>query len=81
MPLDDILATPLTLEIIRLTGPGTGGGSADTLARILTSGDGTLGAEAGRLDGIEAYAPVGEGPYFQRLRTYFEASATSDRRN
>ncbi len=83
VPLDDILAAPLTLEIIRLTGPGGvgAGSSADTLERILTSNDGAAGAEAGRLDGIEACAPVGQGPYFQRLRAYFEASATSDRRS
>jgi len=80
VPLDDILATPLTLEIIRLTGPtGPGGSSAETLARILTSPEGMEGAAAGRVDGLQACAPDGDGPYFQSLREFFEAPATSDR--
>ena len=80
VPLDDILATPLTLEILRLTdATGHGTSSSDILARILTSPEGAEGAAAGRLDGLDACHAASSGPYFQRLRAFFEAPAISDR--
>lgn len=73
---DDILATPVTLEILRLTPEGTT--ATAYLASVLDSPAGRAGSEAGRTDALEATAADNDGPYFLSLRDYFAAVETSD---
>jgi len=68
------LETPVRMEIIRLGVPG----GADAMRRLLATDEGANGLAAGELDGAEACAPNGRGPYFQRIRSYFADVSVSD---
>lgn len=65
---------PIFLEASRLCGSGSDDFSEGEglLGDILASEFGRLGAEGGKDDGALAVDPAYGGPYWERIRTYFE---------
>ena len=65
---------PIFLEASRLCGSGSDDFSEGEglLGDILDSDYGRLGVEAGTDDGAQAVDPAYGGPYWERIRTYFE---------
>lgn len=69
---DEVVKTPVRMELIRLNAAEPLESSDAQLRRLLATEEGRAGLEAGRLDGKEACDASSRGPYFQRLRMWFE---------
>lgn len=76
---DEVVKTPVRMEVIRLSAAEAGESTDQVLRRILATEEGRAGLDAGRLDGEEACDPSSRGPYFQRLRTWFDRASARRR--
>lgn len=79
VPFDEVVKTPIRMELIRLGAVEPTETSDEQLRRILATEEGRAGLDAGRLDGEEACDPASRGPYFQRLRMWFERASAHRR--
>ena len=64
---------PILLEAIRLCGADDTESRRRLMPRILSSEYGLRGTEDGKADGALAVAPSHDGPYWDRIRRYFES--------
>lgn len=74
VPFSTAFQTPILLEAIRLCDARSAASSGHMIAAVLSSEPARHGAADGRADAAEAVDPRNAGPYWTRIRTYFEAA-------